>query len=167
MCTGSVIRMSDRILICDICGKEKPDFDVKAVMCWWYYGSTYLVGDFYCPYCHSKTPTIIKSSKGTPETGDCKFEDLPTVHTRCRTIYGENKDCTDLIARAKQNRENKKQEKEEEALMPYRIRLIENQYHTFFNKYGSRAKASQAFSEWLKQNKELEEWMKKNNISIG
>jgi hypothetical protein len=112
--------MSDRILICDICGKEKPDFDVKTIMCWWNYGSTYLAGDFYCPFCHCKTPTIIKSSKGTPETGNCSFVDLrkyneyyfANIHSSVigidRTECGENKGYLDHIAKARQIRQQKK-----------------------------------------------------------
>jgi len=113
--------VSDRILKCGICGKEKPDFDVKTVMCWWYYGSSYLVGDFYCLFCHRKTPTTIISSKGTPETGNCSFVDLPNYsdnyydkffHSSIiginRTDYGENKNYSDHIAKARQIRQKKK-----------------------------------------------------------
>jgi hypothetical protein len=166
--------MSDRILICGICGKEKPDFDVKTVMCWWYYGSTYLVGDFYCPFCHHKTSTIIKSSKGTLETCNCSFVDFPTysdtyydkfIHSSIigidRTVYGENKNYSDHIAKARQIRQQKKIMSRLMGSQPKMLSINDEwkqrreqedlkQFQIFIRKYGSRTRAREELEKWKK-----------------
>ncbi len=164
--------MSDRILICDVCGKEKPDYETKAVINWGYRGS-YLDGGFWCPYCHCKTSTIIKSSKGTPETGDYTFENLPIYYTYSHAEYGDKSDA-DFIADVKKIRARKKQKAEEERLKKEyydRIdnlwRRLDNKFEEYLKKYKSEKKAYMAANEWINKNKELADYMKKNNLIIN
>ena len=101
--------MSDRILICTVCDQEKPDFEAKAVMSWWCYGSTYLAAGSFCPFCHKYTHTIVKSLKGTPERSNYTFELLPICYGHCRTEYGKDKSAADLIPEIKKIRDRKKE----------------------------------------------------------
>lgn len=93
--------MSDRILICGVCGEVKPDYEAKAMINW-DYRCSYLAGGFHCPYCHCETSTIIKSSKGTPETGYYTFENLPTYYyDSCRREYDNGESVAALIPEVK------------------------------------------------------------------
>lgn len=160
--------MSDRLLICGVCGNEKPDYDVKTVICW-RYGSTYLAGDFYCPFCHCKTKTIIKSSKGTPETGDYSIDCSSNYTGYNRTEYGKGKSFKDCLGLVKQNRKKNianmskrytfsikdlqvpcspKIDEQEKKILQQKA-ADKTQYYRFLQQYGSPAKAKQAFEEWI------------------
>jgi hypothetical protein len=141
-----------------VCRKEKPDFEVKSVL--GQYGRTYLTDYTFCPFCHCKTGTIIYSSKGTPETGDCWIDCSSNYIARCRTVYGEDKSCSDLIAKMRQNRGLKKQKEENRKIIDKASNDVLNnfkrnaadktQYFRFLQEYGSKTKAMQAFEEWKK-----------------
>lgn len=150
---------------CMACGKGKPDFEVKSVL--GPYRGTYLTDYTFCPFCHCKTGTIICSSKGTQETVGSWIDCSSDYIGRDRTVYSEDKTCSDLINRMKQNRYTKKHRNENEIVVSFVEQRIENKYIEFFDEYNSHEKAFQATLDWVYKNKKLIEFLKKNRTGFG
>lgn len=148
-----------------VCRKEKPDFEVKSVV--GQYGGTYLIDYTFCPFCHCKTETIIYSSKGIPETGDCWIDCSSNYIARCRTVYGEDKSCSDLIAKMRQNRDIKKQKEENEKRIQREAWRIHDKYLQLRDMYKSDDRAFQATLDWVYKDKELVDFLKKNRMGFG